>query len=381
MMLTYDDLKRLANVCGPCLTVIQPLRESPDANPVTNIVAAIREAGRLLAEKGFNDIEREAMLRPLLKLAANTDWKGRGGTLVIFRAPDFTMANFWPDVLAPRVRFAPEFLVLPLLPGLLSKRDFWLLGLSIKAVRLFRGSPQGLVQAALPPGVPASLAQDEAFDQPGHVLRNRSTAGRSGRALKVVPFGTSTERELRVDRLHDFFRAIDRGIHAILAEDPQPLILAGVTREVAIYRSGNTYSNVLAGAVHGSPEALGPDLLYSKAAALITAYSAQATAATLREMEEAAGFGLLATDPVAVVEAASRGQVDELIVSPAAPGFHQREEMVNWAALATVRGGGRISALAAPQPARGVAAILRFRSAGSGDLLPQYTVEEIAHRP
>jgi Bacterial archaeo-eukaryotic release factor family 3 len=382
-MLTSDDLRSLAAVSGPCLTIYQPLRDdySQVTKPETRIVAATQEADRLLAAKGFNPAERQEMLRPLLKVASNTDWTGRKGSLVIFRAPCFTMANFWPDPLAPRVHFAPEFLVLPLLPTLLSNRDFWLLALSINAVRLFRGSRNGLVEVALPKGVPKSLSEAGEFDQPDHSLRGRSSAGPSVGRMKGVQFGTSSAHELEADYLHDFFKAIDRGIHAALAEDRQPLILAGVARELAIYRKVNTYSPVLAGSVHGSPDAIGADVLHAKASELMSAYSARATDATLRKMEEAGSRGLLVTDPAAVIEAARLGRVEELIVSPTAPGFDQHQEAINWAALATIRNSGRVGVLKASQPAAGVAAILRFRQAEqNGDETPQYAADEGVHR-
>ena len=75
--------------------------------------------------------------------------------------------------------------------------------------------------------------------------------------MKGVQFGTSSANELQADYLHDYFKAVDRGIHPIPARDPQRPILAGVTRELAIYRTVNTYSPALAGAGHGSTETLG----------------------------------------------------------------------------------------------------------------------------
>jgi hypothetical protein len=378
-MLTHDDLKRLAGVTGPCLTIFQPLRDeySQVTKPVTRVVAAMQEAERLLTEKGFTPAEREEMLRPVAKIASNTDWAGRTGSVIIFRAPDFTMVNFWPDTLAPRIHFAQEFLVLPLLPDLLSNRDFWLLALSIKAVRLFRGARNGLVEVPLPRGVPKSLTQNEQFDQPDHSVRDRSSAGPSVGKMPGVQFGTSSARELQTNYLHDFFKAIEHGIHPILAEDRQPLILAAVTRELAIYRRVNTYSPVLSGAIHGSPDALGMDLLYTKAAELMSAYSALATDGTLREMDEAASHSLLVTDPAEIIEDARIGQVDELIVSPAASGCAQREDSVNWAALATIRNSGRISVLSASQLESGVAAILRFRPA---ETIGEQTPEGVAQQ-
>lgn len=374
-MLTNEDLKRLAAVSGPCLTIIEPLRDnySQVTKPDTRIIAAIQEAAGLLEEKGFDADERDEVLRPLKKVALNTDWTGRKGSVVMFRSPECTVTCFWPDPLPPRVHFAEEFLLLPLLPGFLTKRDFWLLALSIKSVRLFRGTSDGLIEAPLPNDVARSLSEDEEFDQPDHSLRGRSSAGPSVGAMKGVQFGTSSANELQADYLHDYFKAIDRGIHTILAKDPQPLILAGVTRELAIYRTVNTYSPVLTGAVHGSTEKLASGVLYAKAVELMSAYSVRAMDATVLEMEEAGNRGLIVTDPAALIEAAGNGQIADLIVSPAAPGFAEREDAINWAALATIRNSGKISFLSAAQRADGMAAILRYRQAGqNGGDRPQF---------
>jgi hypothetical protein len=336
--------------------------QRPGAEPSARIVAAILQAGRQLEAAGFTSGECEEMLRPLLKVAANTDWKGRRGSVVVFRSPDFTMVKFWPETLAPRVHFGQEFLILPLLRGMQRKQDFWLLALSVSAVRLFRGSASGFAEIPLRKGVPRSLSEYGAFDQPDHTLRGRSSAGPSSGGMKGVPFGTSSARELQTEYLQDFFKAVDRGIHVMLSADRYPLILAGVTRELALYRKVNTYSPVLAGAVHGSLESLGVDVLHTRAAALMEAFSARAMAATLAELEEAASRGLLVTDPAAVIEAARAGQVEELIVPAPEALVDQREETVNWAALATIRNSGRIAFRSSPELDTGVAAILRYQA-------------------
>lgn len=363
-MLNHENLKRLAAVSGPCLTIIQPLRDSWSqvTKPQTRIVAALQTAARLLEEKGYKPEEREEMLRPLDKLAANTDWSGRTGSFVMFRAPDFTLTSFWPDELAPRVRFAEEFLVLPLLGGLFRERDFWLLALSIKNVRLYRGSSESLTEVPLPAGVASSLAEDEEFDQPDHSLRGRSTAGPSVGGMKGVQFTTAAAQEGEPTYLHDFFKSIDRGIHPLLAGDPHPLILAGVKRELAIYRSVNTWFPLVPGEIHGNAETAAPDFLRKEAAGLLAAYSLKDAETIRHDMDAAAGRGLLVEDPAAAMQAAGMGQVAELILATAAPGFAKREAVVNWAVLATVRNGGKVFLLDAAEPSGGLAAILRYRA-------------------
>lgn len=368
-MFNQDNLKRLAAVSGPCLTIIQPLRDtwSQVTKPDTRIVAAIQEAGRLLEEKGFSAAEREELLRPLKKIAANTDWSGRTGSFVMFRAPELTLTGFWPDELAPRVHFAEEFLLLPLLPGLLRDREFWLLALSVKSVKLYRGWLDGLTEVPLPPGVASSLAEDEGFDAPDHSLRGRSSAGPSIGGMKGVQFTTAATHEGEPAYLHDFFKSIDRGIHPLLSRDPHPLILAGVTRELAIYRRINTWSPLIPEEVRGSAEAFAHDFLHGKAAEIAGAFAANGSAATLHDIEMASRRGLAERDPEAIIAAAGAGRIAELVIETTEAMLPAREAFLNWNALATIRNGGRIRFVKAALPGEGVAAILRYRAPAPGE--------------
>ena len=94
--------------------------------------------------------DRERFLRPILKLAHNTDWSAHRGSIVVFRAPGYTQATFWPEVLDAQVKLADEFFVLPVIAGLRAQRDFWVLALSINHIRLLRGTESGLKEVELP---------------------------------------------------------------------------------------------------------------------------------------------------------------------------------------------------------------------------------------
>lgn len=359
--MTQNDLKMLAAVTGPCLTIFHPLRNDGlhAFEPPAGIADAIREADGLLAARGLAPADREDFLRPVRKIASNTDWAGRKGSLVIFRAPDCTLVDFWPEVLTPRVRVADEFLLLPLLPGVATNRDFWLLTLSMKTVRLYRGSAIGLAEVVLPDNIAKSLGGSDADEKPDHSSRGRSSAGPSVGNMRGVQFDTANWSEHLPGRLHDFYKDVDREIRATLAHDLQPLILAGVSRELAAYRKVNSYSPLLTGAIHGSPDMLGAKFLYEKAARLMAAHSAMATEGTLREMEEAANRGRLISDRAAIAAAADAGRIDELVVPSAAPA-PGKDNVINRAALGTIRNSGRVRFLEARQAPPGVTAILRF---------------------
>ncbi len=352
-MLSYDDFRTLAAVSGPCLTIFHPLR-ADDAV----LAASIHEGERLLTGGGMDAAARREMIRPFHKIAANMPWKGRNGSLVMFHSPGFTITEFWADELEAQVHYSQEFFVLPLLRGLLKRRHFWLLALSIQHVRLYRGSSSGITEVQLPDGIAKSLAADGAFDKPDHTLRGRSSAGPSSGSMKGVQFGTSQEHDRQADYLHDYFRAIDKGIGRTLAGDP--LILAAVTRELAIYRKVNSYARLLESSIHGSPDSMGPAELHAKAAEVMAANSCETEKTMRLRMDDAAGRRLLVERLSEILDAADNGRVEELLVPELAGSDVACDETINLVALATLRHSGRIGILR--EPGASLTAILRYRT-------------------
>ncbi len=230
IMLTLDDLKRFAAVSGHCLTVYEPLRHDGaraggDLPRVRKTgspgSAAIREVEQILADNGWDEASRHDTLRSLRKAGGgfpSSTSISEKGSVIVFRARDFSHATFWPETLAPRIHFGSQFLVLPLLPAIANDRCFWILTLSAKGPHLFRGSPEKLIEVRLPYNVPKSPADTDGFFGPG----SSSDAG-----------------------LSNFFRGIDRGIRPVLMNERYPLLLAGVTQELSLYGGVNTYAPIL----------------------------------------------------------------------------------------------------------------------------------------
>jgi hypothetical protein len=365
-MIAIDDLKSLAGIDGPCLSIFQPLRDvfSQVTKTDTRLIAAVQKADALLLDRGMDAADRERFLRPILKLARNTDWSAHNGSVVVFRAPGFTQATFWPDVLDAQVRLGNEFCILPLIAGLGAQRNFWILALSINRIRLLRGtisstSGHGVSEVELPEDLPRSLNEATGLDFPDHDLEARSAAGPSTGGMHAVRFGTGSAHETKNRHLHDFFKMIDRAIHPILTRSGHdPLILAAVPRELAIYREINTYPALLDEDIHGSGDALDDDRLHKAALLLVEAGCARTDEQSKLEMEAAAGRGLLLTDLAAIRSAAGHGQVERLLVEANVLAHGSIDtDLLNAAALEVVRNSGTIVCSAHT----GVNAILRYR--------------------
>jgi hypothetical protein len=360
-MIALEDLKKMAQVGGPCLSIFQPLREdfSQFTKADKGLLAAAHLADGLLEQRGYEEGARKRFLRPIARIADNTNWPGRTGGVVIFRAPGFTRASFWPTVWEPQVKLADHFFILPLLEGFGERTNFWVLALNTKRVRLLRGTAQRLIEVELHSGVPLSLEEAGAFNPLDHDLENRSSCGPSVGQMKGVRSGTSTFRETRGQYIHDFFKAIDRAIQPILAKSGDPLIIAAVPREVAAYRQINSYEHLLDEAIHGSPDAIPEETLHRRALQLVCAQSSLRAGQAKQQMAAAMDHGLLITDFEEIAREALHGRVDHLYVgSRLTPG----EDQVNQTALDVIRHSGKVVYVASLETPGGVAAILRYRA-------------------
>jgi hypothetical protein len=360
-MIAISDLRKMAGVEGPCLSVYQPLRDDFSLTTKTDagLPRAAHLAERLLEAKGLDANARARFLRPIAKIAKSVTWPGRTGAVVIFSAPGFVRASYLPGVVEPRVQLADEFFVLPLLPVFGSRCNFWVLALSTKRTRLLRDTAKRLVEMELPADLARGLVEAGGFDRPDHDLENRSSGGPSNGQMTAIRSGTSTFRETKGQYIRDFFKKIERAIRPILAKSGDPLILAGVPRELAIYRAINRYIPLLDQAIHGSPDATSEDFLHSAALQLMEAKTARRTEEAAQAMETAAGRGLLLKDPDEIAKAAREGQVDHLYMTSRA---HANEDLVNHAVLDVVRHSGKVVYAESPRFAGGVAAILRYRA-------------------
>jgi hypothetical protein len=360
--LCEDEFKQLASVTGPCVTIVQPLAKDPahlDAS-TRAVRSAVSSADRLMKERLCGDSAREGLLQPIRLLTESTEWNRLNGSLVVLCAPAVSVITVWPELLAPRIHYGDEFFLLPFLPWTQTEHDFWLLGLSEKTVHLFRGSAEGMVEAQLPSNVPRSLADAEQMDTPDRMLQGRSSIGKSAGELRKAPFSTATTKEKEPRWMHDFFKAVDRGIRPLLQGSGLPLILAAVTRELAAYREVNSYDGILTGSIHGNPDAVGRDFLHTRAIALMRARVEAQRSRAIAERDDAAGTPRFLSSSDSILNAARAGKIEKLYIPNPLPLQNQQSPMLNRALVDTWRHSGGVVLFAANGLEDGVGALLRM---------------------
>jgi hypothetical protein len=368
-MLGWKDLKPLCASPSPCITITLPaFHQGAQTLPyTTQLKQALRAVQQELFKQTFLD-EAESLINPLRELIAAPEMNQSGRDTVIFRSPSFLLRFDLPGRVPFRSVVGRHFHVAPFLHQLSAAREFYILELNQKHIRLLHCLDGACADVPLPSSLPENVEQDGAFDAPDHKLRNRSSAGTSTGAMTAVSFGTGSEREKSSQRLHHFFKSVDEGLATVLRG--QPLLLSGASHEVAIYRRAATYAGLLETGIEKDLHSLAPDELALVAHESLRRQSRREAERQLRQLRELAGSGRIATGVRPVLKAASEGRVAKLILAEDTEFAATREalesdsseDLLNAAAVLSIRNGGDVFTL--PADSMGaeapVAAILRY---------------------
>lgn len=345
------DLKEILSSPGPCLSVYR----SANAN-----VLEWKESLRTLEPK-IPQYGPEA--RQLLKTIS--DWKlvapdeePRGRSIAVFRSPEVFRVAWVDEQVRSRAFIGPHFYIRPLLAELTRDKTFYILALSQRNVRLLRCTSRTSEEIPLPAGIETNYDAYMNTAKPDHVRDNRSSAGRDSGSSKGVMFGTGGEREDKDEYLTHFFGQIDHGVNERLRGKTEPVVLAGVEYEIALYRNINTYPHLATESVLGAPNSLKAGEMHARALdAMLRCYENKVGSA-LAEYNHRAGGG--ATNRLKeAITAAHDGRVLTLLVSDSLEttgyfdeithtvkgretGTSEDEDLINDAAVQTILHAGQV---------------------------------------
>lgn len=358
-VVTPVDVKTLASAEGPCITLVMPV-----PNPL-ELVARLKNALRSVERQLARHIDTEVapgIVAPIEQLATQAEtaqmW---ADALIVFRSPG-VFQHYWMRERLREVAVVGErFQIRPLLGVLAREQRFHLLALSRHEVRLFRCAPHRAEEVRLEGQALRNMRDWPHNREADHLLENRMPAGPSAGSMQGVAFGTGAEGEKEEERLRHFLKEVEKGVTAILRQDGEPLIVAGVEYEVAVYRRLNTYPLLLEQSLHGSPDGLTAQVLHERAWEIVNQCPSQPLKKALAEYEKHGGTSRVSGEPGVVAEAALEGRVASLFIAESA-GSDQPDDPLNIAAIETVlHGGSAFELKPAEMSLKGpVAALLRF---------------------
>ena len=374
--LTPELLRQLAGSRPPCITVA--------IQTGGNARARLSDAMRQI-ETGFRSSDPNlpaAVFSVFHDALPSLDKADSAHNLVIVSSPEFQYKFTTEQPVKEIVSVDEEFHLRSLLPLLNRKTEFYILALSQQHTRLLHCTESTSGEVALPPGAPTDFMDFRQTRQPDHVLDNRSSAGPSLGAMKGVLSGSSSDRDEKDRYHHDFYRAIDRGVNAILSGTGMPLAVVAVEHELALYKSVNTYPDFVEPGIHGAPDGLKGGEMHRRALEMLSDYLPPETRRELEHFEKNAGTGHASSHAQEIIKAAYEGRVSHLFLQESAEyrgafdevrrkvkhhgdGITPMRDLLNEAVVQTLRNSGNVTLLSAKEMPNGVpvCAVFRYPSA------------------
>jgi len=356
-LMGQESLSAICAAPGPFVTVFLPACHpgAADLPCAERIKTIFRDAGHELERRRFSGSIGH-LLKPLEELAENPASLGGGNDSVIFVSPGI-FRHF--RLLAPAredLIVASHPHITPLLANLIPHGSSYVLAISKKKLHLGRWHDGQCTEVSLPAAVPSSFEETVVFEQPDHDRQSRSPSGASSAQVGTTRFGTGSERDVVHERLHQYFRLVDRELTGFL--EGAPLVLVGVAQELAIYRSVSKYPHLLA-AKPTSPEHLTWNEIEERARKALLEAQEQEAGKALAELREKARPDHVASGVPNVLEAAREGRVHRLLLEKDAaqqgllgPSFtvdstcvEGEQDLINAAAVETIRGQGEVHVL------------------------------------
>jgi hypothetical protein len=372
----------------PCVSILLPTHRNgrdTEQDPI-RLKNLLREAENQLTNRGVRSTDAREMLAEAVDLLNDANfWRHQSDGLAMFFSPGFQRRFRLPVTLEEAVHVNRRFCLRPLLPLLLGNGHFYVLSLSMKKVRLYRGTRLGLDELELE-GVADNMADALLHEDLQSNLQHRSWGTRASNVRRskqslgrisgsgVVFHGQGSDENAQKPDIVEFFKQIDNAVTRQLQGETAPLVLACVEYEAALYRDHNHYRNLLDEPILGNPEQWNLTELHQRAWALAEPCFLKAQEEELNKFNRLPA-DRISTDLKCIAEAAAQGRVEALFVPRLAAngnsgnGGARRgavsvvEDMLDDTASTVIRTGGDVFALppdAMPQNAREAAAVFRY---------------------
>lgn len=235
--------------------------------------------------------------------------------LAIFAAPGLFRVLRAPVSLGERVEVGSRFVVAPLAAALSRAERFYVLALSLNAVRVLEVTPHG-VECLAPPGLPASMEEALGYVEFYTGVQVHSSApGLPGPRRGVVHGHGDGDEERSEEGVLHFFRLVAEALRG-LPDTTAPWVLAAVGEHVPLYRRASRNAHLLPATLEGNPELLSDRELGARAEQIVEEAMRERVVAAIARYRELGDRERAVAAPEAVLAAACQGRVDTLLFDP-----------------------------------------------------------------
>ncbi len=304
---------------GPCVSIFIPTARTgaETQQPHIRLRNLLRHATEQLVASGLKSLDAKRILEPAQQLVAEgLFWQHQENGLVLFLSAGFFRFFQLPVGVKEGLVVANRFHIKPLMPLLDSAARFYILALSQKEVKLFRGDHFNIEQIRIK-DVPQSLAEVLRYENPEKQLpvRNRPAQIKGTKTSTFHGHGSGPDDVLHKKEILRFFQQVDKGLHDYIRGERIPLVLAGVEYLLPIYRECNTYPHLIGKGIVGNADVLPAEVLHQQAWTILQPHFQKEQEAARMQYERFAGSERVSNMLQEVLPAICNGRVDSLFVA------------------------------------------------------------------
>jgi hypothetical protein len=196
-------------------------------------------------------------------------WPIHHESLVLFIHPKLFRYYHIPDHTLPYLLTVEKgFNLAPLLKIMTENKDYFVLALGHKNVRLYRGDHYQLKPVLLK-NFPTDMKKALNIDEYPKWRETHEIAPSYIGKGSEASHGQYNVSQTNKVMLLEFFRRIDKRLHTLLQNKQAPLVLAGVDYLIPIYRQANTSRYLLPTSIKGNVEHANLDSIQQRAWSLV----------------------------------------------------------------------------------------------------------------
>jgi hypothetical protein len=315
--MTMDEVRKLALLePKPRLTIYMPTNPgSPEARQDEIRLKNLADAAeRQFVDAGIRQPVARDMLDQIRLLPTQTRfWHERRQGLVVLLAEDTCYICRFPIQFPDSVTVGPRFLLKPILFHLLSDHRFLLLALSRNQVRLYRGAREMFEQIPVP-RMPKNIDEALRIDSADRGEQVRSIRRGDGGKDDAIFHGQGGKPETHKEDFARFAVEVQRALQPVLEQERDPLWLAGVDYELAMFSKVCTYPYLTESHLTGNADKKSEHDLHLKAWEHLNSQVDVQREQALGRYGQAVGNSTTSKELREIVVAAPRGDIDLLFV-------------------------------------------------------------------
>ncbi|RAV97956.1 baeRF7 domain-containing protein [Pseudochryseolinea flava] len=316
LTLSQDVFTSLAEYVSPrCVTIYLPTHKAGVAvneqNDLTEFKSRIQQASSKLKANGMSGDLADRIVAPGYKLIANERfWRELTCGLAVFLADGYCKYYKMPVAPKDELLINSSFFLSPLIPIVTQRDYFYLLVLSKKQARFYKGDRFGLTHIPVPEmpnGIEDVVHFEEKDDQ--KLWRTGSSGAGGGANYHGIGAGKPDDKE----NIAMYLDEVDETLWKDhLNKENAPLLLAGVEYLVSIYKQVAQYGHIWPESIHGSHEHDDIHALSNAAQLKMHRYFLQRKEKMLDNYGVASGAGLSSSIVDEVIPAAFYSRVSVL---------------------------------------------------------------------